>query len=705
MIDEIISTLQEWLWTASREMYWPHDLYVARNVPIMIYLSAALAALFILIGVIRAMRVWFIGKYHQEDQKFIPFFFELVLKSIKNLFSKSFFKRISYSLASKATNRTKQGKGAFLIHSCILLGVLGSAIATSILSIHEWVFHEELLVGLRYYIFAAFADLAAILLVIGTSLALVRRYVFSRNYYPQANWEDLILLLVLFGLGVTGIFVEASRIFGSLFLVGEIPPFEIVSFSGYALAMVFQSLGLPSELFFNLHFPVYLFHLALAFTLAAMLPYTKIFHVGVGVANIMLDDFDKNPKGRLQFNSEGIQYIENFTFKELLECSACMKCHFCHNYCPAQTSGEVLSPLKVVQDIKKFGRKQYGLFHSNKAISVHGEDSGITQEVLWGCVTCNACVEACPVLIGHVKMIVGLRAYLIEEGEIPGTLTDVMESVYNNGNIWGQHKRTRTDWAKKLDFAVPEVKNTETKLLWLPGDTLAFDPRNHKVARAMAIVLQKCGVEYGILGQAERNDGNDIRRLGEEALFQMLAEENITIFKKNKVSKIITSSPHAFNTIKNEYPELENGVFEVVHYTEFIWDLIQQRKIKFTRDLNYTVTYHDPCYLGRYNNVFEAPRNILQAIPGIKFVEMSNNRKRSFCCGGGGGGMFRETPENVKMRISEIRIREAYKTQASIVITACPFCTSMLVDATKTQEIDEELEVKDLIELVLEAMS
>jgi len=246
--------------------------------------------------------------------------------------------------------------------------------------------------------------------------------------------------------------------------------------------------------------------------------------------------------------------------------------------------------------------------------------------------------------------------------------------VYNYGNVWNQPKRERTNWLK--EGKLPKIKKSKSKLLWLPGDTLAYDPRNQKVARATFEIFTKAGVDFGTFG---------------------------------------TSSPHAYNTIKNEYPELD-GHFDVVHITEFMLELIEEGRIKFTKELNYEVTYHDPCYLGRYNNVYDAPRKIIKRLPGVTFKEMPNHGQFSYCCGGGGGNMFRDTPDWVETRISEHRVLEAKDTllemndsekessPKKVLITACPFCTSMLTDASKTQELEETLEVMDLVEMINEAM-
>jgi Fe-S oxidoreductase len=705
MIQTILTALQE---TPGREAYWPRhiELY-GHQLGFLIYISAMIAVLVVLIGIYRSMRVWFHGKYDEEEQTFLSFFINLIIKVFKNLFSRSLPNRIYYGIGLGITKRESRQWFSLITHSMIMLGFLGAAIATVISTVHEWFLHEQLLVGTLYILHSLFADLAGLLLFLGVLLALIRRYVMDKDYYDRAGYEDLVLLLLLFWISVSGFFMEATRIVYGL--VNDVDIwFEIYSFIGYPLAIVLQEFIQNNEQIFALHLFFYLSHLLVAFIGAAYIAYGKFFHIGVGLGNIMLKDM-QSPTGQLQFDPEGIKTIEDFTFYQLFEASACMKCHFCHNYCPAQESGEPLSPLKIIQDIKNWGRKQYGLISTNKDIPIIGDASGITSDVLWACVTCYACTNACPHLIGHVDMIVGMRASLIEEGEIPGTLTTMLESAYNYGNIWDQPKRDRIKWLKEGEL--PSIKQSESKLLWLPGDTLAYDPRNQRVARATYDVFTKAGVDFGTLGDAEKNDGNEMRRLGEEALFQMLAEDNIRMFKKNKVEMIVTSSPHAYNTIKNEYPEY-GGEFNVIHISEFLLRLIEEGKIKFTKELRYEVTFHDPCYLGRYNDVYEAPRKVIESIPGVILKEMANHGQFSYCCGGGGGGMFRETPDWVETRISERRVMEAKETLQDaepgvkkVLITTCPFCTSMLTDATKTQQIEEEIEVIDLIELVQEAMS
>jgi Fe-S oxidoreductase len=721
MIQEILTILQDWLMDARREAYWPRNIeFYGHQVAFLVYMCALTAVIILLLGFYRSARVWFHGKYDQENQRFPRFVFSLIKRAIKNIFSRSFPRRLYYGFGLAITKRKSLQKTSFIVHTLIMFGFIGSAIATISVTIHEYLFHEELLVGPLYLLLNIGADTAGVLLFVGTLLAIARRYLRERSYYERAGFEDLLFVMLLLWISISGFFIEAARI---LYGLNHLPiiahgvtfsniDFEMTSYIGFPLALVLQGFLTSDGQIFALHLFFYLSHLLCVLSVAVILTFSKFFHTIAGLGNIVITDM-KTAKGQLSFSPDGISKIEDFTFYQLLESSACMKCHFCHNYCPAQDSGEPLSPLKVVQDVKNWGKKQYGFILSKKNNEMLGDKSGLNEDVLWACVTCYACANACPHLIGHVDMIVGMRAALIEGGSVPGTYTTMLESVYQYGNIWNQPKRDRTNWLK--EGKLPKIKKSESKLLWLPGDTLAYDPRNQKVARATYELFAKTGIDYGTFGDAEKNDGNEMRRLGEEALFQMLAEENIKMYQKRKVKRIVCSSPHAYNTIKNEYPEY-GGEFDVVHITQFIVEMIEDGRIKFTKDLNYEVTFHDPCYLGRYNDEYDTPRKILELLPGVKIKEMPNHKQYSYCCGGGGGGMFRETPEWVETRISEKRVVEAKETLDSFesqdteekpkkaIITACPFCTSMLTDATKTQELEEEIEVKDLVELVLEAL-
>jgi Fe-S oxidoreductase len=311
-----------------------------------------------------------------------------------------------------------------------------------------------------------------------------------------------------------------------------------------------------------------------------------------------------------------------------------------------------------------------------------------------------ACVDACPVWINHVDIITGMRGALIDEGkQVPAPVITFLESVLQNNNEWGESKKNRMKWAEGLE--IPEIKKNKAELLWYVGCTSCYDPRNQKVAQIFAKILNKAGMEFGTLGAKERCTGDAVRRVGEEALFQDLAEKNIQAFDKSEAKRIVTTSPHSFNTIKNEYPEF-GGNFEVIHHTQLLWELIQEDKIQFKKEVKRTVTFHDPCYLGRYNDIIDPPREILKTIPGLIIKEMKRNGRESFCCGGGGGKMF--MPSHTEIKPSEIRIKEAVETEASVLAVGCPWCMSMFEDASKTIGVDQQLSIFEICELIAEAM-
>jgi Fe-S oxidoreductase len=319
------------------------------------------------------------------------------------------------------------------------------------------------------------------------------------------------------------------------------------------------------------------------------------------------------------------------------------------------------------------------------------------MEELWDCTCCFTCVERCPKDVRPAELIVGLRGLLVESGKIPATVGDALMGVFRQGNPLGLAREDRAAWAEGLDIK-PIQEGCE--LLWFVGCTPAYDVRGHMVARAVARVFQAAGVDFGTLGTAETCCGNEVRRVGEMGLFGMLVEEGKPLLEGTGAKRIVTTSPHCFNTFKNEY-NLE-GV-QVLHDTQLVAQLLQEGELALSGKVEKTVTYHDPCFLGKQNKIFDEPRAILQAIPGVKFVEMDRSRERSLCCEGGGGRMWFEGT-NTEERLAFQRVHEAVETGAEVLVVACPFCLSMLSDAVKVQGLEEQLQVMDIIELVAEAL-
>lgn len=362
----------------------------------------------------------------------------------------------------------------------------------------------------------------------------------------------------------------------------------------------------------------------------------------------------------------------------------CYQCGICSGSCP-------------LSFVTKFRPRAFVLAAQNELSEL------VNSELLWQCTTCNACVLRCPEGVKPPEIIMSFRNKLIEGGQAPQAVSDTLNNIYKRSNPWGMPKQERAQWAKGLNVK-PMAAGVE--LLYYVGCAPSYDPRNQKVAKALVKVLNHAGVDFGILGEEERCCGDSARRLGEEGLFQFLAEENNQIFQEHKVERVVTTSPHCYNVFKNEYPEVLQGyqVKEVLHYSQLLEMLIKQKRLNFSDGPSLRVTYHDPCYLGRHNGVYEAPRAVLNAIPGIRLVEMRRNRERSFCCGGGGGRMWVETEEKEEERLSVIRLKEALATSAQVLVTACPFCTLNFEEAVTTLKAEDSIRVMDLAELVSERL-
>jgi Fe-S oxidoreductase len=320
-------------------------------------------------------------------------------------------------------------------------------------------------------------------------------------------------------------------------------------------------------------------------------------------------------------------------------------------------------------------------------------------EVLWDCTTCNTCTSRCPKEVDPMEVVVGLRSVVVEGGRIPNTVKVALQSVFTQGNPLTFPREDRAAWVDDLPIKVLSEAG-EAEYLYFVGCTPSYDPRIQKITRTLVRALDQAGVDFGILGQEESCCGSEVRRLGEAGLFEMLVEENMELWQGYGVKKIVTTSPHCYNTLKKDYPGLD---LELMHYTELVSHLLDEERLVFTGELNKTVTYHDPCYLGKHNQVFDPPRSILQRIPGLKLVEMDRSREKSLCCEGGGGRMWLEGT-NIEERLAHQRVQEAIDTGAEILATACPFCVLTLEDAVKIRGLEEQLQVVDIMDLVAQVM-
>jgi len=379
--------------------------------------------------------------------------------------------------------------------------------------------------------------------------------------------------------------------------------------------------------------------------------------------------------------------VSEQTFAQQFDLWGCYQCGKCTGGCPVSLKSKLNIRRLMIEGIL------------GKALERIGE-----KEELWDCTTCKTCTLRCPRGLKPMDLVIGMRGTLVEEGHIPKTIIDAMESVYKHRNPWGKPKNKRTEWIKSLseDLKVKDFSQGDrAEFLYFVGCTPSFDPRIQEIAKALVFSLQHSETDFGILGNEEQCCGNEIRRMGEAGLFEELVEGNMQRFESYGIERMITTCPHGFNVLKNEYPE---GKFEVFHTTQLLAKRLEEGKLSLKREIKKVVTYHDPCFLGKQNNIFDEPRILLSAIPGLTFKELDRSRERSLCCEGGGGRMWAESSSETGQRLAEIRVNDAVEIGAEILATACPFCVLTLEDAVKTSGHEEKIKVMDVMELLIEAI-
>ncbi|MDP2729699.1 MAG: (Fe-S)-binding protein [Dehalococcoidales bacterium] len=568
---------------------------------------------------------------------------------------------------------------------------------------------SESLEHTRFFFYYAWVmDIMAVLVVTGAGWGIIRRYVVRpERLATERTFEAIVILGSVFFHPITHLFKEATSIalgHPPVGLGAALPPVSSALSSIFSGSPV-GTVETASIWFFWAHWLTVLFVLVI-------IPYTRYFHVMAAPINIFFKAAP--PKGVLSkidietAENFGLSRITDLTWKQILDLYTCVICNNCQEQCPATATGKPLNPRKIIQDLKMQlldvaprlikAKDDAAIAEINPENSVAGKV--LAEDEVWACTTCRACDEVCPLWVEHIDKIVEARRNLVmEQSNIPETAEGALRSIEDRGHPWRGTTATRTDWTEGLDVKTLADDSDVDVLYWV-GCTSALEERSTRVARAVAKVLQSAGVKFGILGDEESCCGDPARRLGNEYLFQMVAESNIEILKRYNIKEIVTSCPHCYQVIKNEYPQF-GGNFEVTHHTEFIAQLFEEKKLSLVKGPSGTVTYHDSCYLGRYNDIYRQPREILGNMPGVRVVEMENNRSRSFCCGGGGGRMWLE--ERIGTRISEQRTEEAIKAGAEIIATACPFCLQMFDDALKAKGVAEKMKVKDLAELVAES--
>lgn len=668
---------------AQRQMFWQISYGW------VVYLLAALVVVTLVWTLSWRARLWRLGKPENRLDKLGERVKSFVIWGVVDLLFHRRFLRDPYP-----------GIMHFLIFigfALLLLGALMDFISHYVI---------EFMHGNVYLAFSFLNDLGGLLALVGVLLALFRRYIQRPERLNTLLDDALVLVLLLFIL-LSGFVVEGLRI-----AIAD-PPREWArwSFLGFVFSQTLRGADL------GWYQALWWFHMSLAMgtLLYVCLTFSKLSHILVSRLNVFLRKL--SPKGALvpllnleEMETFGARKLEDLTWKQLLDLDACTRCGRCSDNCPANLSGKLLNPKLMNERLKELMLVQAKIprfvpwwFKEQRlqgSCQLLGEV--VSEEEVWACTTCRACEEACPVFVEHIDRIVELRRNLVmEQGSLPETAMEALRGIEQRGHPWRGARFTRTDWAEELGIRELSKSRDNFEVLYWVGCTEALEDRSRKIAVAMGRILQAAEVNFAILGTEELCCGDPARRLGNEYLFQIVARQNIENLKKYGVKKIVTACPHCFNVLKNEYPQF-GGDFEVVHHTQFLVELLRSGKLKFQRKLAERVTYHDSCYLGRYNDIYDEPRWVLRSLLEAEPVEMRRHRAKAFCCGGGGGRMW---IEETGTRISYLRLEEAIASRASILATACPFCLQMFEDAVKAKEVEEKLRPLDIAELLVQALS
>jgi Fe-S oxidoreductase/nitrate reductase gamma subunit len=540
-----------------------------------------------------------------------------------------------------------------------------------------------------------------VLVLVALCIAAYRRFIIKPPGVKQ-SMDAAIILTLIFLVMLTSILSSAFLSAGAAHEASAWQPLSAM------MGHWFSNAGMAQVTAHRLHLAMWWGHFVIVLGFLAYLPFSKHFHLLASPFNVYL--LNLQPKGALPREETTADVpatfdLRDFTWKDLLGAMSCAECGRCDRCCPGFECATGLSPQNVVHYLKQH------VLEAGPVLLKGGSQSDFTplidglinRDEIWGCTTCYSCMAHCPVRNEHVNIINRLRRHVVSKGEVETHLQDTLMGLSRYGNSFAQSDRARAKWTQGLDFKIKDARKEPVEYLWFVGDYASYDSRLQGITRTVANIFNAAGLDFGIMYEGERNAGNDVRRVGEEGLYEMLVEKNLASIERCQFKEIVTTDPHTLNTLKNEYPDF-GGKFTVKHYSELIHDLIGNGKLRLKTNGKTRVTYHDPCYLGRYNDIYDEPREIIEAI-GMELVEMPRNREDGYCCGAGGGHIWMEDKPGCMERPSEHRVREAVALkEVQTLVTSCPKDIVMFQDALKTTGNENMLRVKDIAELVWDAV-
>lgn len=667
---------------ASRMIMWMIPFWMKA----VMYLALVVATYFFLQGLYQKYRFITSGK---DPKGLLP----------KSLNIKTFLTTIFYQ------GKVPRDGFVNVYHSMIFWGFLTLFIATELVAIHADT-PFKVFQGTTYKIVSFLADIGGIFVLLGIGLAYYRRYVVKKQFLSATKPnQEKFMYAMLIALVVIGYKLEAIRIFVTNMPAGE----RFWSPVGYTFAGFIGMFGFSQEFLAGTYKSLWLLHMLNTMAFVATLTYSKFFHILVLPFNALMTPPRRgavlSPMNFEDENAEtfGLGKTSELTLKQRLDTVACVECGRCTQVCPANLADKPLDPKLIITKMRDVVDYTVG---STPSIfpdkELWGENPIYASNELDACTTCGACMEECPASIEHVQVIMDLKRYkALTLGDLPPAAADATNKIKNNGNPWGISQDDRFNWAEGMDVPVIEA-GKKVDYLYYVGCAGSYDGSNQKVVKDTISLLKKAGVSFAVMGKTEKCNGDPVRRFGDEYSFYEIAIENIANMRQYTFDKVVTHCPHCLHTIGKEYAKFDDGVFETVHHTELLSELLRSGKLKALKDVAGELTFHDPCYLGRHHGEYNAPRDILTSIPGVKLIEMKKNKDQALCCGMGGGNMWYELPEG--KHLAENRLEQIGETNTPKLATSCSYCMINFNSSKGHVNTTENLQVEDVASILAKSV-